>query len=60
VGPRFRRSPKLLQALRDGSVVKLAQSPFVNVHSFSMVCYDILTELIPFQGHPLSDYELVT
>ncbi len=51
----------MLQALRDGSVVKLAQSPCVNnVYGFSMVCYDILTELIPFQGHPLSDYELVT
>jgi hypothetical protein len=50
----------VLQALRDGSVVKLAQSPFVNVYGFSMVCYDILTKLIPFQRHPLSDYELVT
>ncbi len=50
----------MLQALRDGSVVKLAQSPSANVYGFSTVCYDILTEVIPFQGHPLSDYELVT
>jgi len=31
----------------------------VDVYGFGMVCYELLTGLIPFQGHSLSDYELV-
>ncbi|CAK9229812.1 unnamed protein product [Sphagnum troendelagicum] len=56
-GTGFWRAPEVLQALRDGSDVKLAQSPAV--YSLGMVCYEILIILIPLQGHPLSNYELV-
>jgi serine/threonine protein kinase len=58
-GTGFWRAPEVVQALRDGSDVKPTQSPAVDVYSFGMVCYEILTVLIPFQGHPLSNYELV-
>ncbi len=58
-GTGFWRAPEVLQALRDGSDVKLAQSPAVDVYSLGMVCYEILIVLIPLQGHPLSNYELV-
>ncbi len=58
-GTGFWRAPEVLQALRDGSDLKLAQSPAVDVYSLGMLCYEILIVLIPFQGHPLSNYELV-
>jgi serine/threonine protein kinase len=58
-GTGFWRAPEVLQALRNGSDVKLAQSPAVDVYSLGMVCYEILIVLNPFQGHPLSNYELV-
>ncbi len=29
------------------------------LYGLGMVCYEILIVLIPFQGHPLSNYELV-
>jgi serine/threonine protein kinase len=34
-------------------------SPAVDVYGFGMVCYEILTGHIPFEGHPKSDYDLV-
>ncbi|CAM6030467.1 unnamed protein product [Sphagnum balticum] len=57
VGTGFWRAPEVLQALRDGSSV--AYSPAVDVYGFGMVCYEILAGQIPFQGHSLSDYDLV-
>ncbi len=31
----------------------------MDVYGFEMVCYELLTGLIPFQGHSLLDYKLV-
>jgi hypothetical protein len=34
-------------------------SAAVDAYGFEMVCYELLTGFIPFEGHCLSDYELV-
>jgi serine/threonine protein kinase len=61
VGTGFWRPPEVLQALRDGSPsdLRLVYSPAVDVYGFGMVCYEILTGRIPFEGHYLSNYDLV-
>jgi len=61
VGTGFWRAPEVLQALRDGSSsdLRLVYSPAVDVYGFGMVCYEILTGRIPFEGHSLSNYDLV-
>jgi len=65
VGTGFWRAPEVLQALRDGSTngsssdLRLVYSPAVDVYGFGMVCYEILTGRIPFEGHSLSNYDLV-
>ncbi|KAH8973027.1 hypothetical protein BDL97_01G024000 [Sphagnum fallax] len=59
-GTGFWRAPEVLQALRDrSSDLRLVVSPAVDVYGFGMVCYEILTGHIPFEGHPKSDYDLV-
>jgi serine/threonine protein kinase len=45
------------KVLRDN--ITPTYSAAVDVYGFRMVCYELLTGLIPFQGHLLSDYELV-
>jgi serine/threonine protein kinase len=57
VGTAFWRAPEVLKALRDN--ITPTYSAAVDVYGFGMVCYELLTGLIPFQGHSLSDYELV-
>jgi serine/threonine protein kinase len=61
VGTEFWRPPEVLRALRDGSPadLRLVYSPAVDVYGFGMVCYEILTGRIPFEGHLKSDYEMV-
>ncbi len=61
VGTEFWRPPEVLRALRDGSPsdLRLVYSPAVDVYGFGMVCYEILTGRIPFEGHLKSDYDLV-
>ncbi|KAH9554862.1 hypothetical protein CY35_08G085200 [Sphagnum magellanicum] len=57
VGTGFWRAPEVLKALRDGTEVEYSAA--VDVYGFGMVCYELLSSQIPFQGHPLSDYNLV-
>jgi len=57
MGTGFWTAPEVLQALQDGS--SIAYSPAVDVYDFGMVCYEILAGQIPFQGHSLSDFNLV-
>ncbi|CAM6072830.1 unnamed protein product [Sphagnum tenellum] len=56
-GTGFFRAPEVLRALRDGT--KVEYSAAVDVYGFGMVCYEVLTEKLPFQGHAMSDYDLV-
>ncbi|CAK9232135.1 unnamed protein product [Sphagnum troendelagicum] len=56
----FWRAPEVLQAVRDrSSDLRLVVSPAVDVYGFGMVCYEILTGHIPFEGHRKSDDDLV-
>jgi len=57
VGTGFFRAPEVLRALQDGT--KVEYSAAVDVYGFGMVCYELLTEKLPFQGHAMSDYDLV-
>jgi serine/threonine protein kinase len=57
VGTGFWRAPEVLRALRDKTTP--TYSTAVDVYGFGMVCYELLTGQIPFEGHRLSDYELV-
>jgi len=57
VGTGFFRAPEVLRALRDGTDVEYSAA--VDVYGFGMVCYELLTGKYPFQGHPMSDYDLV-
>jgi serine/threonine protein kinase len=56
-GTGFFRAPEVLRALQDGTNVEYSAA--VDVYGFGMVCYELLTGKLPFQGHPLSDYDLV-
>jgi hypothetical protein len=47
VGTRFWKTPKVLQALRDG--VKPMFTPQVNVYIYMVICYEIFIGCIPFQ-----------
>ncbi|KAH9554877.1 hypothetical protein CY35_08G086200 [Sphagnum magellanicum] len=53
----FFRAPEVLRALRDKTKVECSAA--VDVYGFGMVCYQLLTGKLPFQGHPMSDYDLV-
>ncbi|CAK9235839.1 unnamed protein product [Sphagnum troendelagicum] len=57
LGTGFFRAPEVLRALRDGR--KVEYSAAVDVYGFGMICYELLTGKLPFQGHRLSDYGLV-
>jgi len=56
-GTAFFRAPEVFRALRDETEVEYSAA--VDVYGFGMVCYELLTGKYPFQGHPLSDYDLV-
>jgi serine/threonine protein kinase len=57
LGTGFFRAPEVLRALRDGT--KVEYSAAVDVYGFGMVCYELLTGNLPFEGHRSSDYDLV-
>ncbi len=48
VGTRFWRAPEVLQA--QEKEVKPILSPAADVYSYGMLCYELLTGRIPFQG----------
>ncbi|KAG0614798.1 hypothetical protein M758_6G204100 [Ceratodon purpureus] len=59
VGTGFYRAPEVLQSLITRVPLSDAQWMMADIYSFGMVCYEVLTGRIPFDGHPYSDYDLV-
>jgi len=47
----------VLRALRDGTNVEYSTA--VDVYGFGMLCYEVFSGKYPFEGHPMSDYDLV-
>lgn len=66
VGTGFWRAPEVLQhlkAVRDGNGSSDNKTPTysaaVDVYGLGMLFYELLSGKIPFEGHPVSDYDLV-
>jgi serine/threonine protein kinase len=66
VGTGFWRAPEVLQhlkAVRDGNGLSDNKTPTysaaVDVYGLGMLFYELLSGKIPFEGHPVSDYDLV-
>jgi len=66
VGTGFWRAPEVLQhlkAVRDGNGLSEHKTPTysaaVDVYGLGMLFYEILSGKIPFEGHPVCDYDLV-
>ena len=60
VGTGFWRAPEILRQMKDN--VRCPKSVFTkesDVYSFAMMCYEMVTGRIPFEGHPASDYDIV-
>ena len=61
-GTGFFRAPEILQACKDGSVEHSRRKLFTkkaDIYSYGMTCYEILTGKLPFEGHPIDDFDLV-
>jgi hypothetical protein len=56
-GTGFWRAPEILQQLKDGNPVQFSAA--ADVYSFGMVCYEILTGCMPFEGQAWADYDYV-
>jgi len=50
LGTGFWKVPKILTTLRNTSIVTNEQWKKVDVYSYSMTCFEIVTGLIPFNG----------
>lgn len=57
-GTGFWRAPEVLQQLKR-DVTPVISTNKADVYSYAMLCYEILTGSIPFEGHRQSDYDLV-
>lgn len=60
IGTRFWRAPEILQQLKDGiSGSNLRFTSKVDVYSYGMTCYEIVTGHMPFEDLPAQDYDYV-
>jgi len=57
VGTGFWRAPEVLQALR--SKAKPILSPAVDVYSYGMLCFELLTGHIPFEEYRCSNFDVI-
>jgi serine/threonine protein kinase len=57
VGTLFWRAPEVLQALKDR--VQPVLSPAADVYSFGMLCYELLTGLIPLEELKSDNYDAI-
>ncbi|KAG0586026.1 hypothetical protein KC19_2G057600 [Ceratodon purpureus] len=61
IGTGFWRAPEILQAIKDKKVSERPEvfSREADVYAYGMTCYEILTGKLPFENHPLWDYNIV-
>lgn len=59
VGTGFWRAPEVLLALKNRTGAAEACSQKADVYSFAMTCYEVLTGCLPFEGTPMTNYDLV-
>jgi serine/threonine protein kinase len=60
IGTRFWRAPEILQQLKDGmSGSNLSFTSKVDVYSYGMTCYEIVTGHMPFEDRPAQNYDYV-
>ncbi len=57
VGTGFWRAPEVLQALRNKA--KPILSPAVDVYSYGMLCFELLTGHIPFEEYRCSNFDVI-
>ncbi|KAG0554246.1 hypothetical protein KC19_12G076300 [Ceratodon purpureus] len=60
VGTGFWRAPEILEQLQKR--VRSCNMVFTeeaDIYSFGMMCYELVTGCIPFEGHPQNDYSIV-
>ncbi|KAG0624960.1 hypothetical protein M758_2G016900 [Ceratodon purpureus] len=60
IGTGFFRAPEILQACKDKTIHQRPElfTKESDVYSFGMMCYEILTGKLPFEGHSLSNYDI--
>jgi hypothetical protein len=61
VGTGFFRAPEILQACKEKNVSQKPElfTKKVDVYSYGMTCYEILTGKLPFEEHSIHEYDLV-
>ncbi|KAG0582101.1 hypothetical protein KC19_3G034400 [Ceratodon purpureus] len=60
VGTRFWRAPEILEQLQKGVCgCDMVFTKKADIYSFGMMCYEVVTGCIPFEGHPHNDYSIV-
>jgi hypothetical protein len=61
VGTGFFRAPEILQACKEKNVSQRPElfTKKVDVSSYGMTCYEILTGKLPFEEHSIHEYDLV-
>jgi serine/threonine protein kinase len=56
VGTGFWQACEILLALQNGNITFNIFTKMVDLYSYAMTCYKVLTGHIPFEGHPRSNY----
>ena len=59
VGTGFFRAPEVLLSVFTGDPLSEDQWMLADIYSFGMVCYEVLTGNVPFDGHRIDNYDLV-
>ena len=61
VGTGFWRAPEVLRMLKEkkGAEIEAVMTQAVDVYSFAMTAYEVITGLIPLEGHNKTDYDYI-
>ncbi|KAG0598490.1 hypothetical protein M758_12G078600 [Ceratodon purpureus] len=60
VGTGFWRAPEILEQLQKRvPSCDMVFTKEADIYSFGMMCYEVVTGCIPFEGHPQNDYSIV-